>query len=130
MTECCLKKMHSITQLLITLKKCSVWEEERAFNDPSVPFGLDRGGDLLTGTVNSRLTHCQHNPRGTLLENLVLWCQVALHNSPVGQLSVMSRALCGCVAAERPVITAAPNIMAARSDLNKLQFSNYGAHPN
>lgn len=81
-------------------------------------------GDLLTGRVNSRLTHCQHNPRGSLLENLVLWCQVAPHNSPVGLLSVMSHAQCGCVAAERPVITAAPCGKAAWSNTNKILSEN------
>lgn len=65
-------------------------------------------GYLLTSGVNSRLTHCQHNPRGSLLENLDLWCQAALHNSPAGLLPVLSRTQCGCAAAERPVITAAP----------------------
>ena len=81
-------------------------------------------GDLLTGRVNSRLTHCQHNPRGSLLENLVLWCQVAPHNSPVGLLSVMSHAQCGCVAAERPVITATPCGKAATSNPNKIPSDN------
>lgn len=62
----------------------------------------------MTSRVNSRLTHCQHNPRGSLLENLVLRCQAALHNSPAGLLPVMSRAQCGCAAAERPSLQLPP----------------------
>lgn len=58
--------------------------------------------------------------RGSVLENLELWCQVAPHNSPVGLLSVMSRALCGCAASERPVITAEPCGKAAASNPNKI----------
>lgn len=80
--------------------------------------------DLLSGRVNSRLTHCQHNPRGSLLENLVPRCQVALHNSPAGLLSVMSRAQCGCAAAERPVITAAACGDAGTSSPNKIPSDN------
>lgn len=111
------------SQLHTALNKCNIQEEKSTSNDPSIPIGLVRG-DLLTGRVNSRLIHCQHNPRGSLLENLVLWCQVTPHNSPVGLLSVMSRAQCGCVAAERPVITAAPCGKAARSNPNKIPSDN------
>lgn len=46
----------------------------------------------MSGRVNSRLTHCQHNPRGSLLENPVLRCQVASHNSLAGLRSATSRA--------------------------------------
>lgn len=50
------------------------------------------GEDLLSGRVNSRLTHCQHNPRGSLLENPVLRCQVAPHNSLARLRPAISRA--------------------------------------
>ena len=81
---------------------------ESRSNDPSIPIGTSyMSWDLLTGRANSRLIHCQQTERGNPLDNAQLLCQVSPHNSPVEQLFVTSRALCGSTSARGSIITTA-----------------------
>lgn len=58
-------------------------EEKAASNEPSIPFGLDRGGFIDWHSKFKAYSLSTQPKRGSVLENLVLQCQVAPHNSPV-----------------------------------------------